>query len=574
MLWGVAILVGLVVIMFGIQLLSARSSLNQAAAQAQVLQEQIVAGDATAARRTLASLQDAADDAHGASDGVLWKIGGRVPLLGKNIQALRTVSAELDRLSDNALPSIVDLADRLNAKSFSPADGAVDIDVIREVGPGVAQSAEELSESARRLNGIDADSLMAPLRGPIAAMKYKVQTAAAVATNADRAARLLPAMLGEDNKTRRYALLVQNNAESRSGGGIIGSYAVITVKNGRMSLGTQGSALDLRERDKPIVKLSDDERTVFPSSMASDIRDVTVTPDFPRAASIATKLMSERFDLKLDGAVLIDPVAMSYLLGGLGPIDLGSNIVLDQHNSVTALLHQVYQTTQDPLVQDEFFEDVTRETFDRFKAGAGDPQATLAALVRGIEENRVALWSAHKAEQDEIAPTDLSGVMARDDGEVPHVGFYVSDAASGKMEYFLSSSTNLAAINCLDGGRQVLRLTADLSSTAPASGLALSVTGSGEYVAKGSMRLNIRIVAPFGGHFTTVRLDDQPQTVYADELYGRNVTKLEVILQPGQRRTIVANVTTGPKQTGLPVLSSTPLVDSLKNDAQSPSACG
>ena len=87
------------------------------------------------------------------------------------------------------------------------------------------------------------------------------------------------------------------------------------------------------------------------------------------------------------------------------------------------------------------------------------------------------------------------------------------------------------------------------------------------------MRLNVRLVSPFDGTFTSVRLNGEPQTVSAGRLGGRNVTRLEVMLKPGQTATITANTTSGANQTADPVFSTTPGIQSLRNDYTIPSAC-
>ena len=56
------------------------------------------------------------------------------------------------------------------------------------------------------------------------------------ARHAADAAKLAPDIFG-GNGPRRYLLVVQNNAESRGTGGFIGSYAIITAENGKLSVG-------------------------------------------------------------------------------------------------------------------------------------------------------------------------------------------------------------------------------------------------------------------------------------------------------------------------------------------------
>ena len=570
---------GLVVVMavglFAFQAFQARSALTTAADQAEQLQQQLIDGDSDEAQITLEDLQESARDARTASDGVLWTVGAWVPWLGRNVDAVTAVATEIDRVASEAAPPVIDLAGELDAKTFSPADGRVDLDAIERVAPAIAESRAALAASRERLDEIDAGSLLAPLRGPVGALQFKVDSVEQVASNADLAARLLPDMLGGDG-TRRYLLLNQNNAEIRPTGGIAGSYAVITAKKGKVSLGLQGSIQDLPPLEKPVLPLTDDEVSAFPSTLATDIRDVNITPDFPRTAQLAQALVERGFDVTLDGVVTIDPVAVSYLLGGTGPVDLGSGVVLDQDNAVTALLHSVYTQIQDTEDQDDFFELVNDEVFDAFTSGQGSPTTVLSSFVRAVQENRVSFWADRDSEQELIAPTALSGALLPDDGRTPQVGIYFSDAASTKMEYFLGYDTTIKADRCLDDDRQALTTTTTMTSSAPADAANISefVTGRGTFVPRGLMRLNVRLFAPHGGSFTSVELDGRPVSPSAVTFEGRGMARVEVVLRPGQARTLTSTLTSGPGQVGDPQFATTPGIASLRNDYTVPSACG
>ena len=295
------------------------------------------------------------------------------------------------------------------------------ISAITKAAPAIAEASAALDISRDNLASVDPGGLAAPLRGPIGTLKDKVGSLAAVSHNADLAAQLLPDMLGA-NGTRRYFLMNQNNAETRPTGGIVGSYAVITAKKGKLSIGTQGSIQDMLPFETPVKKLTSDERDVFPSTLATDIRDVTITPDFPRSGTIARAMVKENFGIKVDGVVSVDPVALGYLLGGTGPVELNKDVVLDQNNVVGTLLNLVYANIKDPDLQDDFFALANRRIFNTFKKGEGDASAVLSAIVRGVDENRIMFWASRKAEQKQLAPTPLSGAFVTDDGKTPHVG--------------------------------------------------------------------------------------------------------------------------------------------------------
>ena len=54
-------------------------------------------------------------------------------------------------------------------------------------------------------------------------------------------------MLGSDGP-RHYLLVVQNNAEIRSTGGLPGSFMILNAEDGKLSLGTQRAVDDFAVR--------------------------------------------------------------------------------------------------------------------------------------------------------------------------------------------------------------------------------------------------------------------------------------------------------------------------------------
>lgn len=564
-----------VALIFAVQAVRASSALHLAANQAEVLQNQIVAGDDAGARSTLAGLRESTARARGLTDGPLWDLGARVPYFGRNVSAVRTVSEAIDQVATEALPPVVELSKQINLNTFSPKDGKIDLAAVAKIAPSVAVADKALTSAGTKVDGIDVDSLFVPLRGPVGAIQHKIGTAQAAAHSSALASRLLPSMLGGKD-TRHYLLLIQNNAEVRSTGGISGSFAILKAKKGKLTMGEQGSIHDLLPFGEPVVKLTKDEKTVFSPALAKDLRDANLTPDFPRTAQITRAMVDKGLDQEVDGVISVDPVALSRLLAGIGPVKLPSGFVLDQDNVVSVLLNQVYQAFEDYKVQDEVFANAARTIFDIVRSGQADARLVIGGLVAAADENRLMVWSAHDDEQKLIAATGLSGALSGDDGATPHVGLYLSDASAGKMEYYLDYTTAVRADRCLDGGVQELSTTTQLTSSAPEDVKQLSsyITGDGTYTPRGTMRLVVRLYSPFGGGFTAVDLDGKRQTVYADRHLGRNVTKLVLTIKPGESHTITTTMISGRGQTGDGVFSTTPGVHPTRNDVPIASACG
>lgn len=563
-----------VLVLFGWQASRASSALRLAANQAQVLQNQIVAGDDVAAKASMVGLQKSAARAKNATDGFLWTYGSKIPIFGKNLSAVQDVSMAIDTIAREALPPVVNLSSQINLNTFSPHDGKMDIAAIEKIGPSVSDASLAIAEADEKIRGIDASSLLVPLRVPVSSIQVKVAEARAAAQSSALGAQLLPGMLGKDGK-RSYLLVIQSNAEIRATGGIIGSYAILTADKGKLKMGFQGSIQDLLPVANPVVPMTKDEKSVFPSTLVTDIRNATFTPDFPRTAQIARAMVKKGLNEDVDGVISVDPVAMSFILPGTGPVKLANDVVLRSDNAIEVLLNAVYRFFPDAERQNETFEKAARTIFNVVKSGRGDSRLVISGLVRAADENRLMVWSADKDEQAQIAGSALSGALTGDDGKTPHVGLYFSDAAPTKMEYYLDYSSRVSTGRCLDGDVQELTTTTQVTSNAPTNAAELpeSVTGTGEGTPKGTIYVVLRFYSPFAGGFTDVKVNNKRQTIYGDKHLGRNVTRVVLRIKPGETYAVTTAMISGPGQTGDVVFSTTPGIKSTPNDLVTPSAC-
>jgi hypothetical protein len=384
----------------------------------------------------------------------------------------------------------------------------------------------------------------------------------------------MPTMLGADGTTRRYVLLVLNNAEVRSLTGIPGSVAVISATNGELEMDEQGSITDIGIPDAAPKSIEPERRAGFISSVGTDIRDSVIIPDYPRAAELVAAIMGEQWDEKYDGVIAVDPVALGYVLGGLGPVDIGDGLTINQSNAAATLLHGIYlKYPSDNTRQDDAFKLAARRSFDALTSGRGNSVTTIRGLVRGVQERRILVWSRHSSEQRRIRTGGIAGALSQDRAR-PEVGAFFNDGGSFKMSYFLRIASELQARRCLRGDAQELRVTTTLRSDAPQGlrGLPVVVTGDGSYAAAGELRLHGLIVGPLGGRITALRVDGKAAPVGATTYKGRPVARMARVLPPGETTVIVADMVTPRGSPGAPVLRATPGATPIELSA-SPSAC-
>jgi hypothetical protein len=549
-------------------------ALKKANDQANVLKQNIVEGDVPAARVNLKRFDESSTRARKNTDGPLWWLGAHVPVLGRNVDAVHTVARELDQVSDEVLPGIVDVADKVRLETFRPDNGKIDLKAVAEAAPVLVKADQVFADADRDVGEVDAEGLISPLQTPMAALQAIFHATATAASAGHDAADLMPTMLGADGKKRTYLLLILNNAEVRSLVGMPGSYAVITAQNGKIKMGRQGSGQDVGLLKKPVVKLTEDEKRVFQSSVAIDPRDTAAIPDFPRAAELAASIVGTKWKEKFDGVIGVDPITMAYMLRGLGPINVGDNVTINSRNAVQTLLNGVYlKYPKDPGKQDDVFKAAARRIFNATVSGKGKSQTVIRALVQGTTERRLMLWSRHDDLQKQILTSGIANALDRQNGR-PQVGVYVDDAGSTKMQFYLGMRTTVRSEKCLDGDAQELRVTTTLASNTPASARRLppSVTGFSRFVVPGNQLLGVTIYGPRGGDITTMVVDGQRAPVGGAELKGRPVAGVTRELPPGQSSVIITTMRTAAASPGDVELRTTPGVLPSDDSAES-SAC-
>lgn len=574
-LGAVAIVAVLASAVIGFQTFQARKSLLVAESSAQQLKDQLKTGNGKAAATTLVQLQGSTHSARSHTDGLLWNMGGAVPFVGRNVKAVQTVSRVLDDIAKDGLPPIVEVADQINADTFSPRNGRVDIGAMKDVASRILKADVVLTQGKLDLEGIKTKGLLGPLGRPVLRLQEKINDAQSAASSGSIAARLMPEMLGGSEK-RTYALIFQNNAELRSSGGLPGAFALIKARDGRINMVSQGSSTDFPYFDPPIVKLTADERSMYSNLMANFWGDTNFTPNFPRTAEIMRAMLIKKFDQKVDGVLSVDPVAMSYVLKGTGPIKLADGTMLNSENAVKLLLNGVYlKFGNDPKAQDDYFADAAKRVFNAMADGQGDALTVLEGLAKGVSENRVLVNTSRKPEQQVIASTRIAGVLPVDDGETPHVGLYLNDATETKLEYYLSRRSTVQATRCTSNGVQTLTTKTVLKSTAPknVASLSRSIVGPNTGEKPGSMRIALSFYVPWGGNVTDLAVNGKSQTINRSTLDRLNVITLPVLLAPGQKVTVTTSMFTGENQRADAIFATTPGIESTPNNVKVASAC-
>lgn len=583
LLWGL-IGLGLAVIVFALVpfALEARtvaSSLLRAQDHAVALKDQLASGDAEGAAASLERLQDDTAEAHRLSSGGMWDFAAKVPWLGRNVEAVQTTSASIDDIAARGLPPLVEAGSSLSVQSFKPKDGQIDVEALATLAPALASASDVLDRNAAEVRSIDAEGLLGPLVRPVLDLQRQVDQADRAADAASRVMQLAPASLGADGE-QNYLLVFQTNAEIRSTGGMGGVYVLLSSENGKITLGEQSSSDELNRRPDGTrladAELTKDEQAAFGTLMGRDVRSTNINPDFPRVAQIWADRGEQAYGVDIDGVISLDAVAMSYVLQGVGAVELDGGEKLTADTALNRLLNGVYLEYENPDDQNAYFEDATGRTFEAVMNGRGDWTKIVSALSDAASERRLQMWFRDKDRQKVVAGTAVAGRVAQLD-DTPHVGLYITDSGQGKMQYYLRYDTRVKATTCTaDRGQAILVTTSFRNQFSGDPRKApWYITGLGNRTKKGNQLLTYRLLAPKGGKVTGFTIDGTEQSLASSDVTykDRPVQYGTLVVEPGEEISVTWRVETAPGVDGDGRYFETPGIDTSSNDLRVPSAC-
>lgn len=575
--------VGAVLVILGVwgtvQFWSARTHLVAAKSQATALKAMLVGADDATVNAAVQQIQADTSAARDSMHSPVVRAFGVIPLLGRNVGGSRVVADELDTVSHSAIPDLVAVARVLRPASLVGPDGRIDVNLLADAQPRLVGPTSILDKSARKLNAVETSWMLPSVTSDVRDVQQRVDDVAAAARTARRTTAIAPAMLG-GNGPRRYLLVFQTNSELRPTGGLPGAWAEITADDGKLTLGRQGAGGDI-VFDKPVLPLTDDEKYLFTDKLGTEFRDINFTPNWPRASEFAAAMIKDEIDLDVDGVVSVDPVAMSYLMPGIGSIRPPKGPELKSTNLVSVLLNRAYFDIPKPQDQDAYFAVVTQSMFKSITKPT-NPRALLQGLSRGAAERRILVWSKHDDEQAELAGSAISGVLPTGPSNTPHIGIYLSDVSASKMDYYLKYGVTVGSANCRPDGTQSYDASLTLKSTAPTSGLPAYVTGedrSEAGIRPGELTVAIDIFAPYGGKVRDVTTRGvKPNKDFAAfspaQYLGRGIGETTVTLKPGEETTLDISIMSGPKSRGNTTVHITPSSDAnQKTSRVVPSVC-
>jgi hypothetical protein len=371
-------------------------------------------GDTRAAEVAFDSAAKSFDRSDSWLGGPLGWPGRAIPVVSENLRAARELSSgggDIARAGRR-------LAHASNGK-LQVGDGTVNVAEVRRLTPDIDAATKLLHRVSRDIDSLRRPYLLGPVRDRVDKADAALTSAIREADNGAAAAKVAPVVFGAD-RPRRYFLAVQNPAELRATGGMIGSWGILTADKGKVTL-DQIQQTDVLDAQTPSSVPVSQRQLDVPSEFlqrygrffpAQEWRNLNMTPDFPTVGKAIAGLYPQSGGAPIDGVIAVDPVGLQALVQLTGPVAVqGWPVPITVDNVIDVTLRQAYDVYGSIRGQRvEFLGDVAEAVWKKAtQMNLGSP-AHLASILGGAgRQGHLHLWFADPKEEALAERLDVGG---------------------------------------------------------------------------------------------------------------------------------------------------------------------
>ncbi|WP_267292903.1 DUF4012 domain-containing protein [Mycobacterium hackensackense] len=549
----------------GFEAYSAKSELEQARGDAQQAKEALSDGRVDEGRRLADSAATHAQAANDATRSLPWSIAAAVPWLGSPFETGRQISGVVLGLASEVLKPSAQVGVAISPDKLFEGS-RLNVRLLQENEPALSK----ISGDARRLEA-EASAIPEPAYLSVlgrARTEVQAQTAkiTSLLENTALAARLAPSMMGADGP-RTYFMGFQTNAEARGTGGILGGFGILHFENGKPTVEALGPNTELKGPFTPLDLGPEYGEQYGFANASTDFRNSNLSSHFPYAAQIWKSMWAQQSGINVDGAIAIDPVALSYILGAVGPVTLADGEKVTKDNVVELTESIAYQRfPTDQTARKQYLQDIANAVVKKMTGTVESPRQLLEALGKAVGEGRIAAWSASPDEQKLLEETPLGHAVPAD--SAPYAAVVINNLGGNKMDYYLRREIEYAADGCSADHRNTT-VTVKLKSVAPDAPLPDYVAGANGVIPNipftmpsGSMLTSVRLVATKDAKILSAFSNGERIPVFTGTERGHPTFEVQVAIPPRQSGELVFRLSE-PTAPGAPRVPVQPLIDSV-----------
>lgn len=499
------------------------------------LRTALAQADLPAARSAIGSLTGHARAAHRLTTGPAWWAAAQVPWLGRPARSIRGCAAQSDQLGSAVLTPLARLSGALSLGELLDR-GSVRLQPLIDAAPVLRDAELRLQAGARQLDRLPRRTWLAPADRSCDSLRDNLGTLAEQVRPASQAAGLLPELLGRHG-AKRYFVGLLNEAESRGAGGVPGVFAIMTAADGRVGFERFESDTTLSKVRTGLDLGSEYHQRYGAADPVNTYTNSTISPDFSDAGRIWQAMWRKHSGQRIDGALAIDPTAVSYLLRVAGPATLSDGSTVAASEVVSLTQQQLYRTHPDKAARKAYLLDIARAISVRLLSVRGSTDLVRAAA-QAVGERRLLAWSAEPALQQRLAAEPIAGAL--DAGAGYFAGFTTVNATGGKLDYYLTRAMSYSRQGC--GAGSVSTSTFTLANEVPPGPLPAYVTlrldSPGYRTRPGDNKVLLNYYGTPGSRIDSVTVDGRRAVVMPATERGLTVLTLPLELARGAKHSV------------------------------------
>ncbi|GJF14877.1 hypothetical protein NGTWS1803_28550 [Mycolicibacterium cyprinidarum] len=573
----------LLIVLFGCWLVvgafKAKSNLEQASVSAQRAKDALSQGNAEDASHFADNAHSEAQAARDATHSLPWNIASVVPWLGGPFKTGQQITDVVFGLATDVLQPSADVGGALSPDRLLQGN-RVDVQLLLSEEPKLSKIAADAARLAVAAGEISEPPFLSVLRDARAELQGQTSDVAKLLESTTLAARIAPSMMGADGP-RTYFMGFQTNAEARGTGGLLGGFGILQFDDGTATVDDLGSNREILGPYAPIDLGPEFDQQYGNASATTDFRNSNISSHFPYAAQIWKSMWAQETGVSVDGAIAIDPIALSYILGAVGSVTLPDGEQVTKGNVVELTESTAYiRFPTDQIARKRYLQDISNAVVTKMTAGVDSPRKLLDALGRAVSERRIAVWSASPDMQALLEETPLAHVVP--DDPAPYAEVIINNLGGNKMDYYLKREIEYVADGC-EGDRRMSTVTVRLTNTLPDSVIATLP----DYVAgtagldpalpltfpKGTMVSSVRLLATKGAEVESLLSNGQRGSFFEATERGHPDYEVQVAIPPGKSGELSFRLSE-PTTPGAPRVPVQPLVDNVTPVVSVPECSG
>ncbi len=247
------------------------------------------------------------------------------------------------------------------------------------------------------------------------------------------------------NGRKKYLVLLQNNAELRPSGGFLGSFAVLTLENGRM---LDYQIKDIYAADGQLRgKITPpDEILHFLGQPSWFMRDSNWSPDFALSAKRAAWFLEKETGEKVDGVIGIDLFFVQKLLAAVGPVKLD-----DYNETVSAAdffnrteYHAEINFFPGSTQKKDYLSSVAQALWVKLSGNREKNFQLLAqAAYEALAEKHLQIYLQNPRAEEILAQNNWTGKLVFPEGADNGLGIVEANLGANKANYFVKRKINI-----------------------------------------------------------------------------------------------------------------------------------